>query len=510
MKIKFFLNFGFALFTWALLILFFGYETGTGDQSEFLPYALYLYNHSLYPHDLYIQSMEAMAMNERFFCALFLSRFIPNLESWTVIMHLATTILLVLGSLKLAEKFIQNRFLQYAAILTCIVFFHGITINGNELYYNHFQGASIAKALTIWAFVYLLEKKIAHVIMIVIIATFFQPLVGLHSFLICAAVITYQTFIMKEHSKGIYFGTSFLYVVTGGLYMLAIILSQKNQTLVKVSDHEFIQIAYYFRMPHHFIPSYFSLKGILLISILFFSTALYFLKNSKEVFIIYIVILTGIIVYLAGVYLDSFLIISSWWFRTTVWLNLLGCIGVFALIEKYFSLKAYNKFEETELATCVIVSALIISAIAFTPKLIPYSKPYHTFTSERDDEGIKICREIKNKIPNNAVFIQPFEFTALKYYGERSSYVEFKTVSRRRDYLKIWYSRIKQVYGVGTEIKDRKELMKKADENFKKLTKENLLKLKPEGVTHILTYKEHSIPDLKIILENSRYKVYEL
>ncbi|MBX9850174.1 MAG: hypothetical protein K2X86_00275 [Cytophagaceae bacterium] len=504
------MKFGFALFTWALLILFFGYETGTGDQSEFLPYALYLYNHSLYPYDLYIQSMEAMVMNERFFCALFLSRFIPNLDTWTLIIHFITTLLLVLGSLKLAEKFIRNRFLQYAAVLCCLILFHGITINGNELYYNHFQGASLAKALTIWAFVYLLERKISHVIILLIIATFFQPLVGLHSFIICSAVLTYQTFILKVHSKGIYFGICSLYVITGGLYILTVVLSQRNQVLTKITDHEFIQIAYYFRMPHHFIPSYFSLKGILLISVLFLSTGIYFFKSNKEIFIIYIIILTGIIVYLTGVYSDSFLIISSWWFRCTVWLKLFGCIGIFALVEKYFGLQVYTKFQKMELTGFIILSALIISLVVFAPDILPFNKPYHTFSSKTDDEGIKICREIKNKVSNNAVFIQPFEFTALKYYGEKSSYVEFKTVSRRRDYLKIWYDRIRKVYNVDTEIKDRRELMKKADENFRKLNKESLLKLKTEGVTHILTYKDHIIADMKVVVENSRYKVYEL
>src|ERR1700722_11353913 len=97
----------FAILVWSLLILRFGYQYGTGDQVELLPYTLYLHDHSLYPHDFFIQGLNASTPNERTVMAHLVLPFVNHLEIFCFLMQLFSPILLVMGLQQLAFRFIH-------------------------------------------------------------------------------------------------------------------------------------------------------------------------------------------------------------------------------------------------------------------------------------------------------------------------------------------------------------------------------------------------------------------
>jgi hypothetical protein len=127
------------------------------------------------------------------------------------------------------------------------------------------------------------------------------------------------------------------------------------------------------------------------------------------------------------------------------------------------------------------------------------------------EEEITIAETIRKTIPLNAVFIQPFENTELKFYSQRSSYVEFKANVRHQSYVGEWYSRIHEVYGVDyfSSVKGF-ELQSKANECFEHLSVTQLNGLKAKGVTHILTRKQSPPAMGKLVIANKIYAVYQL
>jgi hypothetical protein len=176
-KSDFFQDLCFAVFFWSLLILVGGYEVGIGDQAEFLPYSLYIHDKTLYPHDMYIQGMEAMIINERYFFVHLLSFLVPVLEPSVLFLHFLFTVILVTGILKFGRHYIENRFLLYLVVLLILIITRGLHTGGNEIYYNNFQGSNIAKGLCMWGLVFLIERKTKLLCLFTIIATLFQPMV---------------------------------------------------------------------------------------------------------------------------------------------------------------------------------------------------------------------------------------------------------------------------------------------------------------------------------------------
>ena len=124
---------------------------------------------------------------------------------------------------------------------------------------------------------------------------------------------------------------------------------------------------------------------------------------------------------------------------------------------------------------------------------------------------IAICEQIKETTPIDAVFIQPFDNTELKFYGQRSSFVEFKANVRHTCYVNEWYRRVQLVYGVSAVDAEKGfALQQKADGNY---YTENLWKFNNHsgyGITHMLVKKEYKPPFGTLILSNNSYAVYKL
>ena len=101
--------------------------------------------------------------------------------------------------------------------------------------------------------------------------------------------------------------------------------------------------------------------------------------------------------------------------------------------------------------------------------------------------------------------------TALKFYGQRSSYVEFKAIAKNQKDLKIWYERIQEVFGLNYEIdKNGFNMQWKANEYLDNLGEDQLATLKREGVTNIICRTAKYQQGHKLILSENGYFVYQL
>ncbi len=188
-----------------------------------------------------------------------------------------------------------------------------------------------------------------------------------------------------------------------------------------------------------------------------------------------------------------------------------GVLALLAVLPPFFRLSIHRfqlYFERWMLLAGTLFSFVIV---VFLADKLPYKVPYQIFGLKEREAIISIAEEIKMETPHDAVFIQPFENTELKFYAQRSSYVEFKANVRHQLFVQEWYRRVGEVYGVNKDS-DAKgfALQQLANTHFEQLSAAQLIALKYEGVTHLL-YPIHCIPAIgKLVVKNEAYAVYQL
>src|ERR1043165_9886893 len=351
----------FALFAWSLLILRFGYRFGTGDQVELLPYTLFLHDNSLYPHDFFIQALNQSVPNERTVMATLLLPFVNCLELTCFILHLLSTVILVLGLERLAGRFIPNRYLAWFAILCALIPLNDFTLGNVELYSDCFQASALATAIVVWAINLFLEKRYTHSSVLLSLATFIQLREGLDVMIVLSGILFFAL-VRKEESIKTFLRFTGIYAITAGLYLM-LILKQKT-VAAPISDSELFAILFQFRHPHHFIFSTFPKPKVIVFFLLSGAAVLFYALRSRQLFQFVVIGLTGILLYAFMVDgLHNIFIGNFQFYKVTQWMKFSGTIALVALVEESlsFNLPAISRRVEAVLLPVAAVLCLVVT-----------------------------------------------------------------------------------------------------------------------------------------------------
>ncbi|MCW5907437.1 MAG: hypothetical protein KIS94_06235 [Chitinophagales bacterium] len=506
----------FAFFAWALLILRFGYRYGTGDQVELLPYTLFLHNPALYPTDFFIQGLHASVPNERTVMAHLLLPFINHLEAFCFLFQMLATIVLLLGLEKIALRFIAARYAAWAAVLLALIPLNDFGLGNVELYSECLQAGLVAVAIVVWAVNFFLDRKFLPASALMAAATFIQVLDGLDIMLVLSALMVWK-FLERKITLGTLVKFLGIYGCTAGVWLLLILKAKTlNVQLPEFpyqSPNEFFKILFEFRHPHHFIFASFSEWKVLTYVLLTVAAFFYFRKRSETMFRFVLISTTALAFYIVATDVLHWVFIANFQFyKATQWVKFFSVVAVVSILSSRVATVTNRRLPKFWEGAVLISGFALCWIIIFSfSKLLPYTVPYQIAKLKLQDDMLSICEEIKQSTPLNATFIQPFENTELKFYAERSSYVEFKANVRHKAFAGEWYRRIVEVYGVDYNSKQTGfPLQQGANNNFYNLSEEKLNQLKGEGVTHVLTRTEH-VPALgKLVLHNNTYAVYKL
>lgn len=500
----------FAVLAWSLLILRFGYRYGTGDQVELLPYTLYLHDTTLYPLDFFIQHLHASVPNERTVMATLLLPFVKHLELFSFLFQGLSTILLVLGLQKLGRRFITNRYFVWAAILIALIPLNDFTLGNVELYSECFQASGLATGIVVWALLFFLDSKYVAASALMAAATIIQLLDGL-DVMIVLTLILFIALVRRQVTVKTFLLFTGIYALTAGVYLVFIFIQKSAGT--GASPAEVFSILFQFRHPHHFIFSAFGkLKTVVFFALGITALVFYGLRSSK-IFQFVLIGLVGVVVYAIAVDVFHIIFVANFQFyKVTGWIKFFGVVAALGLLEEVFNWQTVlARMRSLQTAGMVLGIACCWVVIIKFNTALPYRVPFQFFGMKNSDEMIDICRQINAVTPANAVFIQPFENTELKFYARRSSYVEFKANVRNKAFIKQWAGRINEVYNVGPESDIKGFALESAADSFYyAMSAERLLQLKCEGVTHLLTKKEYKPATGNLILVNSAYAVYQL
>jgi hypothetical protein len=494
----------FAVFVWSLLILRFGYRFGTGDQVELLPYTLFLHDPTLYAHDFFIQGLHAAVPNERTVAASLLLPFVNHLEVFCFIFQFLSTVTLITGLSKLAIRFIRNRYLAWTAVLITVLPLNDFALGNVELYSECFQASGLAVAIVVWTINLFLDRKYLWASALMSLATIIQLLDGLDVMLVLSAVL-FVAVLQKEVSVKVFFQFILLYTFTAGVYLIMIFI--KKSGAADITNSQVFMILFEYRNRHHFIFSSFPKIKTTAFFFLTIVSIPFFARRSKALFHFILLGLAGLLVY--AICVDGFhnvFIGNFQFYKISPWMKFLGVVGLIGTL-KFNAIPAF-KLEKPMLITFSILCWIVILNFS---DCLPYKVPFQIFSMKEKDPMISICEKIKQSTSSEAVFIQPFETTELKFYAQRSSYVEFKANIKNKRVVLEWWRRLTNAYGLSLSSPVQGFMAEKAaNSHFYHLSAENLATLKQEGVTHILTRKEFPPTKGSLILQNNTYAVYQL
>ncbi len=505
--IKFFL---YSFFLYTILLSFFGYPFGEDGHTEVLPYLKYELDNSLYSNDFFIQSITSNVLNERYFFVKILLLFKNNVSYCIFFSHLSISVATFLGLCKIAQKYIKDENLICLFLLTLFLPFAYFSFGSNFLYNNEFLPGNLSSTIGVWALFFFLEKKHFIFALFLVFSTFVHPIVGTQLFLLCAATYifsNYKILVFEKHKTFIISVLIYFLLVSFPLYLLLKYFS--NGTISNQEVYDLVA----FRLPHHFIPSSFHWRNyVVLVPLTAFSTYFFYTKD-KTIFTFLCTSIVGILIYIFCTdVLHSPILFFSQWTRASVWIIPLLLISIFSWVEINHASLLQKVSKITQFIPFLLVFLSCFSLfILSNPSKFGNTRHYNLpFLSYENTPSISISIAAKDKISKNALFVQPVSLNLLKYFGEKSSYVNMIAFPNSKLFYKEWRRRIENVYHVYPNSgRDYAKMVKQADDNFYALRENDFHALQKEGVTHILTKNTHLLSFPKI-LENSEFVIYKI
>jgi hypothetical protein len=486
------------LLLYITVVLYQGYQYGQGDQSQILP-CLYAQDHQgAYAQDHYVHAYLQAGVNERTVFH-FLFRYLGYSFPWVVLgWHALLSCTLFAAWLRISALGIRSQTFQYVSALLIFIIGYHTSAGGNELYYNSFIPSLAAKALASWAFYFWLKEDFPKWVILLLIAGFLQPLVGLQLFLLtCISLVAH--WLMKKKGKELPWKWIGLYllITLPWLYLL------QSQNGAVTSPETFMDIVE-FRLAHHFFPSSFGWLNLLVVGVLGLSAFLFYKERLK--WLVGLVMIGGVIYWIGVEKYRVPIILYTQWFKTTIWLEALACIMIAIGLEKLtFWPKAIFKYSALVSVVFLVLIGVYRLSGWFGGKP-DYIFPWNATTNDAIDVSLKAAE----RTPEDAVFIVPVDFTAFRWYAKRSLYVDYKAMLHQEAFLKDWYDRIGRIYAYGLKEKQGGfDIRVFSKELFDHPTLISIDFWKSQGITHIIS-SSREITSMQKIYENKSYTIYKL
>ncbi len=488
------------------MIAKYGFIYGTSDHEELLVYVQYLAHPGLYAHDFFVQSLCGSVPNERTAMATLLLPFEPHLAVTVFLGHFLNTVLMILALVRITRSFIPNRYGAWASVFLSYFFFYNRALGDIDFYSAAFQAGDPSAVLAVWALVFFLEQRYMLACVLASIASVIHVLVGFDLMAVLCGVMIWKWLISREVSLRQAASFIGLYICTAGVYLI-MVFRAKSAGNGSLPNEELFNIMFLFRHPHHFIFHLFSWSSRILFVIYTSVALVFFSLRSRTVFQFLAVCLIVMIPYIIATdYLHSVLIASFQWYKVAPYMKFFGMMAIAALI--FEAMPNILPRNTVWIDRSVLLSGFVAGMLVFM--LYFRGDIAHGYKQENAAE-VGLSLKLKDMVPLDAVFIQPFEVTGLKFYAQRSSYVDFKAIAKNQKDTREWYRRIQEVYGLDyhTDVSGF-HMQDKANEHLDHLDETALAKLRMEGVTHMICHTDQYRAAHHLILSENGYYVYEL
>lgn len=497
-------------FAYALLfIIRYGYAFGTGDHEEHLPPVYKLLNPNLYNNDFFMKGY-LNEFNIRFYfihTVYFLQYLIPinYLFFFGLILCIAT---LSYFWIKISYLLTQNYFASIITPLFMLFVFYSFTLGSNRITYNIFIAGVLAKVFASGGLYNFLNKKYIVSGLLFGVGTLFQILSAGQCFFITSVSMF---FLYKEYKlKNILlFNASFFLVA------LFVIVPVFSSYLVPASNQEkqlFAAILYYFRAPWHYLPHKFPLADYVKYLTVFIPAVILIYRNvnaNKFVFTFILVQTVMCIIYTIFIYgFNSYVLVKSQWFKSTLWVNALSCVFIVAFLTnrfKHINLHLLlNKFK-VYYAIPIVVGVFFIVLFYTKNTSFQIIRNRIMFGNYPLTDLQKTHQWIKSNTPLDALFIIPPDDISFSCEAQRNLLVSPHAFIHNVSSTISWYKWYNKIYGVSVKNLANQKYRDVAVKNYKQ--------------TPIYNYADYRIDNIStrnadsigfIVYRNSTYKITKI
>lgn len=483
-----------------ILIAFHGYRFGDEDMAETLSYALYLNDHNLYPRDLYIQAIGAHQLNERYPFTLFLSLFSGHLEWASFILHLSSTLLLLSGLWEIISLYLRTEGGKLLLLLATLIVTYHLNLGGNEIWYHYFVPSHLAKCIAVWGLYFWLRNYPVKAYSMVALATFAQPVMGAQ-----LALLFFLTDLLKFRKRGFkIFQGPLVFGLTAGIWITAVFTSHliSDQSTTNREFYEIMET----RLAHHYFPFYYPLRSWVILLPLLVSASWIWKSRDKRLFYLFIWSFAGMILYLTGVEgLEIPALLSLQWFKVTVWLKPL------AILALLFWMESHSRFLSGAIGRWILPATLAFTLLLLS-EFIPHPdhRPLHLPGTDYYTAEMDLALQMREILPPDACIIIPPDVTGIRYFSQRSLFVDYKSNIHSKRYLAEAARRREELYGMDLSTRRMgKDLVTEGKAHYQKLTATDFNRYRNKGVDYVMTHGNHRL-DLPVIAENSLFTLYQL
>jgi hypothetical protein len=515
---------------YALMLLRWGYEFGRNDQMQTLAYAEFLADPSDWPGDFYLQGVHAGIPNERYVFSLLLSPFAGHLGAVSALGHALFSLLLLGGLLRLARRWIRPEPWRWGLPLLLFIPLYGVSLGGNELWYNSFFVSNVAKVLGLGGLLALVGGRRWWAFAAAAAVTLLQPVIGIQLFGLFSGSALVERAVRGRALpwRGL-LGPMALWLVTGGVWVLFLKLRFDEAPLEGVD--RFFDILYVFRAPHHYWPPSWSARDwavegfLMLFGLGWFGRKAARTGEPGRVAALRMAGLMGTGLAALGLWTAGMVTLRPVWLgalqggKLTIWMEMLGVLALLAATQGAGSGLGRKPWRGRATAALLAAGAVAAGLFVFAPRALPHAVP-HDQTAwwgndpAAHDDALAIARAAGAATGPEAVFAQPIGFTELKFHGRRSSWVDYKVLVHQRAAMHEWARRVALLYGLSPEAEaalppDAPDRYARADAHYRAL---DPAVLAAEGITHWLTFTDAVPPALedRVVARNGTWAVVAL
>lgn len=441
-----------------------GYTFGISDQAEHLPQVLRLFDPSLYPNDPFVDAaMANFTVRQYYVWFMFGIGHIMPLPWAAFILTVASIALLAYSVLRIAEHQNTDRISPLLAPVLLLTMLYDCTVGLNHITYASFISSTPAKALGAFGLLCFIERKQVTAAIMCGLAALFQVLVGLQ----LAGILLLMLLMDRRWADAA--KTALSFILCSAPMLVPVLVRQFGASGLPVDKAAYYQILFDFRNPHHYLPWHFpwqhyAVFGVLIFAILLAQKAKG--KNDHIIFNFTIIVVIGLLIYSALVGMDHFRGLARLqWFKTTVWITLLGSValgGLWApLFQKWAPLTRYARW------SAMAISLLGLLAIT-NSALIPIEKLQGRYMvgNYRPTDLEKLHLWVKDNTPKEAMFLIPPDNSSFAVQAQRSAYVSWQAIIHEPFFMMPWHERFKTAYGVSVSDLGKGDPLQLAKENY--------------------------------------------
>jgi len=457
----------FSIFTTAFVFFGrFGYDIGTGDQDEFLPFLVHVLDKAVLSNDWFVGA-QVDGFNIRLPLVILLKPLatVLNPPSAVLIVYVCSFILASWATFLIARFIFDTDLVAVVATIIGLGVTKLWTLGGNDILTSMLVPSMVAWACALWAFLELIRGRPGRSGVLCGLAILFQPLVGIHMTLLCSTIVVLDQFRGRsQHNlklnslnnqgriKRVWQAVQIpaVALAAGSAVLLPIFLDQWQHPLSPDS----MAIFTLFRAPHHFIPVSFNQNmmwrfvALMLLAVLaLFRPGLH--QRSRQLLIsaLSIVILLLIVAYLNAVYLHVPILTKLQLFKFSVIGKLLAVVIISATVFSWIlsdrlrdQLSSWLRHRWLWRSSAILFLVLLVSAWTYPP-LTARNLPAVLRVKSTDAE---LYAWIVQNTQPEAVFTVPPDHTGFSYYARRPQYVNFKAFPYHEQDIQEWYRRVRR------------------------------------------------------------------